>query len=60
MTKLLKFVIGGLMAAGSFIFGIGLIFSFPFAAMADSVGSIVVAGVITFIIFLVGIFLMRS
>jgi len=60
MGKLIKFVVGGLMVAGSIIFGISLIFSFPFAAMSNSLGGVVVAGIIDFVIFLVGIFLMRS
>ncbi len=57
----IKFIIGGLLIAGSLLFGFALIFGGMFTPISgpDSLGVLVVWGVIDFIVLLTGIFLMR-
>ena len=58
----IKFIIGGLLILGSILFAFGLIFGGTFMMIAnpDSFGAIVIWGIIDFVVFLTGIFLMRS
>ena len=62
MGNLIKFIIGGLLIAGSLLFGFALIFGgmFTLVSRPDSLGILVIWGVIDFIVFLVGVFLVRS
>lgn len=62
MGRFIKFIIGGLLVAGSILFAIGLVIGGSFAIITrpDSVGAFILWGVIDFIAFLTGIFLMRG
>ncbi len=57
--KFIKFIVGGLMIVGALLFGIALIFGMAFSP-ADSFGTYVLWGVIDFVIFLTGIYLVRG
>ena len=60
MGKFLKFIIGGFLTIGSIVFGVGLIFSMPFAMAAKDSAAFWVWVVVDIFAFLSGIFLMRS
>jgi hypothetical protein len=60
MGRFLKFIVGGFLTLGSFLFGIGLLFSMPFAMTARQSGAWWVWAAIDFFAFLSGIYLMRS
>jgi hypothetical protein len=55
--RFLKFVTGGFLILGSLIFGGLLLLSSPFAAVGGFWGSLIFWGVIDFIAFLSGIYL---
>lgn len=57
-----KFIFGGLLILGSFGFGMMLLIGSPFALMGGTKGfwSLIIFGVIDFVVFLSGIYLMRS
>jgi len=55
----LKFVIGGFLIAGSILFGLALLFGAPFAIVGGAGWILVFWGVIDFIAFLGGIYLVR-
>lgn len=62
MGKFLKFIIGGLLILASFVFGIALLFGGTLSAMVNpgSTGAVVLWGIIDFVVFLTGVYLMRS
>jgi hypothetical protein len=60
MVALIKFVIGGLLVIGSLVFGAGLIFSLPIAAMQNLEGGIFIWVIIDIVVFLIGLFLLKS
>jgi uncharacterized membrane protein YjfL (UPF0719 family) len=61
MGNFIKFLIGGLLIAGSLLFGFALIFGglFTLIARPDSLGILIVWGVIDFIVLLIGVYLVR-
>lgn len=54
-----KFAIGGFLIVGAIVFGISLIFTMPFAVAGGVGWSVIVWGVIAFIAFLGGAYLVR-
>ena len=58
----IKFIIGGLLIAGSLLFGFALLFGgmFTLVSQPDSMGALVLWGVIDFIVLLAGVYLVRS
>jgi len=59
MTRFIKFIAGGFLIIGSLVFGIGLIFSLPFAMIADQSTALWIWIVIDIFAFLTGVFLVR-
>lgn len=59
MGKFLKFIVGGFLTLGSIVFGMGLLFSMPFALSAKSSGAFWVWVIVDIFAFLSGIYLMR-
>lgn len=56
----LKFVLGGFLVLGSIILFIILLFGWPFAIIGGATWTIAFWGVIDFIMFLSGIYLLKS
>jgi hypothetical protein len=56
----LKFIVGGLLVLGAMIFGVFLFLGSFFLLIGGGGWSLVIAGVVDFVVLLTGIYLMRS